>query len=105
MSHELTIIRAVGSRHQAVCACGETFKGDLPEQARLGWYMHRIHAIKPACTAPNKKRYGTRQEAENAISRQLRRATPGRRPIHAYRCRSGQHWHTTSNPEHQKRTA
>lgn len=105
MTHELASIRLKGCTHVAACECGDRFKASTPEAARLGWYMHRIRASKPACPHPQKKRYGTRVEAENAIRRQIRTVYPGRRPSSAYRCPSGQHWHTTSTPEPQRRLA
>lgn len=96
--HVMKEVLTRGNTVIAICECGHSERGYDRTKTIAALYSHTIHATKPECPTPKKNRYGNEGEARNAIANFLRRARPGARPTHAYKCPSGQHWHTTSQP-------
>ncbi|BAD58822.1 hypothetical protein [Nocardia farcinica] len=103
--HVLVSVTMRKNSWEAKCRCGRSSVAYNRSKAVAMLYSHVIHASKPECPTPHKKKHGTRGEAENAIRRYLARARPGDRPARAYRCPSGQHWHTTKSAAPERKAA
>ncbi len=103
--HRLAEVRKTsGNSVTAYCLCGWHTSHHERGTAVALVYKHTIDRAHP-CPTPSKTRYGTRFEAENAIRNFWRTPSPGPRPIRAYRCPSGQHWHTTKHAYRERRAA
>ncbi|MFD3594321.1 hypothetical protein ACFWU5_16480 [Nocardia sp. NPDC058640] len=98
--HVMVRIRERGHGYAAIvwCKCGHSEGGFDRAKVVAQLYKHTIDANRPACPTPKKSQYGSEQEALNALSKFLQRARPGARPTRTYKCPSGRHWHTTSQP-------
>lgn len=97
MTHLLVDARHAGGKWVAVCACGVEHKHDDRSLAVACVYKHIIDSARPVCPTPTKTTYGTQVEAENAMHRFWRATGNGYRPVRAYRCPSGKHWHLTKH--------
>lgn len=93
MKHLLHSVHQHGNKYVAQCACGSEHTHKDRATAVALVFKHSIDANRPACPTPAKKAYGTETEAVNAMHRFWRSPTGGFRPVRAYKCPSGKHWH------------
>lgn len=59
---------------------------------------------KKPCPTNHKKKYVTKEQANNALHKEWREGRRKHMPVRIYKCRCG-YWHTTSKPNGWWRTA
>lgn len=96
--HRYMDVEKVPGGHRAWCACGVETRYPDRALAVAALYKHVLDASRPQCPTPQKRAYPSRLHALDAINRFIKTASPGQRPVRVYECPSGQHWHTTKNP-------
>ncbi len=103
--HVLVRVNHLAASYTAYCLCGFHTVSYSKAHAMANLYSHTIHANMPKCPTPHKKVYPNQVHAENAIARFVKRTIPGARPARAYKCPSGQHWHTTKSTARERNAA
>lgn len=104
-AHRLSEVRSTGGSFTAYCLCGYHESHNDRGKATATLYLHVINSGRPECPTPNKTQYPNRIHAENAIRHFWGKPGAGHRPVRAYECPSGKHWHTSKQPVHERRAA
>ena len=104
-SHRLTEIRRSGNNHIAWCLCGHHERHTDRAKAAATLYLHIINSGRPPCPTPHKTQYPNKFHAQNAIRNFIAKPGAGHRPIRAYQCPSGKHWHTSKHEHRERRVA